>query len=61
MSETLGHQTVIHSMRQLLEEVLDIFSVPPRSFFEWLTYFATDPIEQEKLKELISKEGQVRF
>jgi sulfite reductase alpha subunit-like flavoprotein len=49
----------IRSLRQLIEEKLDVFSVPRRSFFEWLVYFATDNKEKEKLEELSSKEGQV--
>lgn len=45
-------------MRYLVEKVLDISSVPRRSFFELLSTFATNELEREKLAEFSSPAGQ---
>ena len=49
------------SIQYLLQHYLDINSVPRRSFFEFLLYFATDELEKEKLQEFCSTEGQVNI
>lgn len=49
------------TLRELLTSHLDIFSVPRRSFFEFLSHFTTDELETEKLREFASSEGQVRL
>lgn len=41
-----------------MESYLDISAVPRRSFFELLSTFATNELEQEKLVEFSSAEGQ---
>lgn len=46
------------SPRQLFTLYLDIFSVPRRSFFEWLSYFTISDMETEKLREYCTPEGQ---
>ncbi|KAK9894229.1 NADPH dependent diflavin oxidoreductase 1 [Cystobasidium minutum MCA 4210] len=46
------------TLRQLFTRYLDIFSVPRRSFFEWLSYFTTSELETEKLQEFCTAEGQ---
>jgi len=46
------------TLRELFATRLDIFSVPRRSFFEWLAYFTSDELETEKLQEFASSEGQ---
>lgn len=53
-----SHWPAIMTLRELLTEHLDIFSVPRRSFFEFLSYFTTDELETEKLQEFCSAEGQ---
>lgn len=47
------------TLRELLVRFLDIFSVPRRSFFEYLSYFTSHEDETNKLREFASKEGQV--
>uniref|UniRef100_UPI0037E89305 NADPH-dependent diflavin oxidoreductase 1 n=1 Tax=Semicossyphus pulcher TaxID=241346 RepID=UPI0037E89305 len=46
------------SVRHLVESYLDIAAVPRRSFFELLSTFATNELEQEKLLEFSSAAGQ---
>ncbi|KAL0193336.1 hypothetical protein M9458_011632, partial [Cirrhinus mrigala] len=46
------------SVRFLVEQFLDISAVPRRSFFELLATFATNELEQEKLLEFSSAQGQ---
>ncbi|XP_069039695.1 NADPH-dependent diflavin oxidoreductase 1 isoform X2 [Lepisosteus oculatus] len=46
------------TLRDLLENFLDIASVPRRSFFELLAGFATDQLEREKLVEFGTAQGQ---
>ncbi|KAG7499134.1 NADPH-dependent diflavin oxidoreductase 1 [Solea senegalensis] len=46
------------TVRYLVETYLDIAAVPRRSFFELLSTFATNELEQDKLKEFSSAEGQ---
>ena len=46
------------TLKQLFISYLDIFSVPRRSFFEWLSYFTTSEMETEKLREFCTAEGQ---
>lgn len=46
------------SIRFLVENYLDINSVPRRSFFEMLLYFSDDELERDKLTEFCSAEGQ---
>uniref|UniRef100_A0A8C3ALA1 NADPH-dependent diflavin oxidoreductase 1 n=1 Tax=Cyclopterus lumpus TaxID=8103 RepID=A0A8C3ALA1_CYCLU len=46
------------TVRHLVESFLDIGAVPRRSFFELLSTFATNEIEQQKLLEFSSAAGQ---
>ncbi|KAK7487379.1 hypothetical protein BaRGS_00021341 [Batillaria attramentaria] len=46
------------TVEQLVREYLDIGSVPRRSFFEMLSYFAEDELEKEKLQEFCTPESQ---
>ncbi|KAG7221222.1 hypothetical protein INR49_017439 [Caranx melampygus] len=46
------------TVRHLVESYLDIAAVPCRSFFEMLSTFATNDLEQEKLIEFSSAAGQ---
>uniref|UniRef100_A0A3P8NSM9 NADPH-dependent diflavin oxidoreductase 1 n=1 Tax=Astatotilapia calliptera TaxID=8154 RepID=A0A3P8NSM9_ASTCA len=46
------------TVRHLVESYLDIAAVPRRSFFELLSTFATNELEQEKLAEFSSAAGQ---
>ncbi|MBN3323911.1 NDOR1 oxidoreductase, partial [Atractosteus spatula] len=46
------------TLRDLLENFLDIASVPRRSFFELLAGFATNELEREKLVEFGTAQGQ---
>ncbi|XP_072908245.1 NADPH-dependent diflavin oxidoreductase 1 [Hemitrygon akajei] len=46
------------TIQYLVERYLDINCVPRRSFFELLSYLSPDELEQEKLKEFSSAEGQ---
>ncbi|XP_070844454.1 NADPH-dependent diflavin oxidoreductase 1 [Chaetodon trifascialis] len=46
------------TVRYLVESYLDISAVPRRSFFELLSTFATNELEQEKLVEFSSVAGQ---
>ncbi|XP_029300133.1 NADPH-dependent diflavin oxidoreductase 1 [Cottoperca gobio] len=46
------------TVRHLVESYLDIAAVPRRSFFELLSSFATNDVEQEKLLEFSSAAGQ---
>jgi sulfite reductase alpha subunit-like flavoprotein len=48
------------TLRDIVTRRLDVFSVPRRSFFEWLSFFTTNPDETEKLQYFCSSEGQVR-
>jgi len=45
------------SCEQLFRDLLDIGSIPKRSFFEALAHFATNAEERDKLHELASPEG----
>lgn len=49
------------TFRDLFIYHLDIFGVPRRSFFEMLSYFATNEDHVERLREFISPEGQVNM
>ncbi|XP_032905224.1 NADPH-dependent diflavin oxidoreductase 1 isoform X2 [Amblyraja radiata] len=46
------------TVQYLVERYLDITAVPRRSFFQLLSCFSTDEMEQEKLQEFSSAEGQ---
>ncbi|KAJ7339371.1 NADPH-dependent diflavin oxidoreductase 1 [Desmophyllum pertusum] len=46
------------SIQHLVEHYLDIQGVPRRYFFELLSHFTTSDLEQEKLQEFCSAEGQ---
>ncbi|XP_068430284.1 NADPH-dependent diflavin oxidoreductase 1 isoform X2 [Clinocottus analis] len=46
------------TVRHLVESYLDIGAVPRRSFFELLSTFATNEMEQQKLVEFSSASGQ---
>ncbi|KAI8893213.1 hypothetical protein BC833DRAFT_625093 [Globomyces pollinis-pini] len=46
------------TLRELFEKHLDIFGRPRRYFFQLLAFFATDPLQIEKLEEFSSTEGQ---
>ncbi|XP_069465948.1 NADPH-dependent diflavin oxidoreductase 1 isoform X2 [Ambystoma mexicanum] len=46
------------TIQYFVQHYLDICCVPRRSFFELLSYFATNELEQEKLKEFSSALGQ---
>lgn len=46
------------SVQYLVQHYLDINSVPRRSFFELLSYFADNELEKEKLMEFCTAEGQ---
>ncbi|XP_042335285.1 NADPH-dependent diflavin oxidoreductase 1 [Sceloporus undulatus] len=46
------------SIRHLVTHYLDITCVPHRSFFELLAHFSTHKLEQEKLQEFNSAQGQ---
>ncbi|EDV28132.1 uncharacterized protein TRIADDRAFT_21380 [Trichoplax adhaerens] len=46
------------TIRNLVKYFFDINSIPRRYFFELLSYFSTDELEQEKLQEFASPEGQ---
>lgn len=47
-----------HTLRYLLEHHLDILGRPRRYFFELLSFFTTDPLHAEKLREFASPTGQ---
>ncbi|XP_074640456.1 NADPH-dependent diflavin oxidoreductase 1-like [Tubulanus polymorphus] len=46
------------TMRYLVESYLDINSIPRRYFFELLAFFTDSELEEEKLREFASTEGQ---
>uniref|UniRef100_A0A4W3JVZ4 NADPH-dependent diflavin oxidoreductase 1 n=1 Tax=Callorhinchus milii TaxID=7868 RepID=A0A4W3JVZ4_CALMI len=46
------------TVQYMVERHLDINGVPRRSFFELLSHFSVDEMEQEKLKEFSSAKGQ---
>ncbi|KAL2297930.1 hypothetical protein Nmel_016885 [Mimus melanotis] len=46
------------TIQYLVTHYLDISCVPRRSFFELLAYFSTNELEQEKLQEFSSAQGQ---
>ncbi|KAJ3171496.1 NADPH-dependent diflavin oxidoreductase 1 [Geranomyces variabilis] len=46
------------TIRILLTNHLDIFGRPRRYFFHLLSFFTTDPLHAEKLRELASPQGQ---
>lgn len=46
------------TLRTLLRCYWDIQSVPRRSFFEILSWFAVNELEKEKLEEFVTPEGQ---
>lgn len=47
------------SIQQFVEHYLDIQGVPRRYFFELLSHFTSSELEQEKLQEFCSADGQV--
>ena len=47
------------TIRNLLQEYLDINAIPRRSFFETIQPFAVDEAERKKLNEFGTIEGQV--
>lgn len=51
------HLPRISTLRTLLRRYVDINAVPRRSFFQYLRYFTSDELEQEKLDEFLSTEG----
>ena len=53
-----SHWPEYTTLRDLFTRFLDVFSVPRRSFFEWLSYFTTSDLETEKLREFCTAEGQ---
>ena len=53
------HLPHVSTLRALFMRHLDINSIPKRSFFRLLKYFATDEREREKLEEFSSPEGAV--
>lgn len=55
------HLPRISTLRTLLRRYVDINAVPRRSFFQYLRYFTSDELEQEKLDEFLSTEGAVSF
>ncbi|KAL1932088.1 hypothetical protein VTP01DRAFT_9144 [Rhizomucor pusillus] len=46
------------TFRDLFIDILDVFGVPRRSFFEMLAYFTKDENQRERLREFASPEGQ---
>ncbi|KNC96604.1 uncharacterized protein SPPG_08188 [Spizellomyces punctatus DAOM BR117] len=52
------HWGKTHTIRHLFEHHLDIFGRPRRYFFELLSFFTTDPLHSEKLREMASPSGQ---
>jgi sulfite reductase alpha subunit-like flavoprotein len=46
------------SIRHVATHLFDFQSVPRRSFFEILSWFAVDELEKEKLEDLSSSQGQ---
>lgn len=56
LPERLSRQQ--YTLRALLTHYWDIQSVPRRSFFEILSWFATNELEREKLVEFTTPEGQ---
>ncbi|KAJ3148361.1 NADPH-dependent diflavin oxidoreductase 1 [Geranomyces michiganensis] len=46
------------TIRRLFTKHLDIFGRPRRHFFHLLSFFTTDPLHAEKLRELASPQGQ---
>eukprot|EP00127_Corallochytrium_limacisporum_P000616 Clim_evm15s22 gene=Clim_evmTU15s22 len=46
------------TQREVLEGWLDVFSMPRRHFFEVLSFFATNPMQRERLVELSASDGQ---
>lgn len=46
------------TVEYLLQHYMDINSVPRRSFFELLVYFADNELEKEKLEDFCTAEGQ---
>ncbi|NXX99557.1 NDOR1 oxidoreductase, partial [Centropus bengalensis] len=46
------------TIQHLVTHYLDLSCVPRRSFFELLSYFATNELEREKLQEFSSAQGQ---
>ena len=47
------------TVEYLVQHYLDINGVPRRYFFELLAFFTPDELEEEKLREFASAEGQV--
>lgn len=47
------------TLRSLFTRYVDFNAVPRRFFFQYLRYFTTDELEQEKLDEFLSLEGAV--
>ncbi len=46
------------TVRQLFRAYCDVWGVPRRHFFEQLAFFATDPMERERLRLFGTPEGQ---
>jgi len=46
------------TLRDYLTYILDVFSVPKTSFFEYISHFAMEDHEAEKLREFTTPEGQ---
>lgn len=57
-SYLLDHPT---TLRELFTSVLDITSVPRKSFFELLVHFTEDPLEIDKLREFTSLSAEGSF
>ena len=47
------------TLRHLVQNYLDINSIPRRSFFEFLAYFTDSDLEKEKLMEFCTADGLV--
>lgn len=53
------HIPRVATLRILFTRYIDFNSVPRRTFFQYLRYFSSDEMEQEKLDEFLSYEGAV--
>lgn len=46
------------TVRQLFRSYCDVWGVPRRHFFEQLAFFASEPLERERLRHFATPEGQ---
>lgn len=55
----LLHFPMTTTLRDIFTHHLDIHAIPSPIFFRWLSFFASDPLEKERLSEFLEDFGEI--